>query len=177
MFADMSIIAMTPISMVPFIPELQNLVFEFIHGSTALYTHKLRFAPVLEDLSHRLRFKRAVEEKVNDLFITLANFMDQGYVRSASMYNAENTYQYITAAEYRRELRMIPSKLCDMVFEIEWTDLFNGPQFVQVWYSEDYGSIYMTQQFFPADDEDGAQQREHLTLADFLEDLARSGFE
>ncbi len=177
MFVDTSIIATTPISTFPFTTELQNLVFEFVYGSTALYAHKIQFAPVVNELQQRLRFQLAIEEKVHSFYALLDTYADHGYIRNFGMFNAEHAYRNVPITEYRQELLMIPSELCEITFMIEWSEHVVGPRFVQVWYDPVRGGVYMTQQFFPPEVEGGSQQRIHHTLDDFIRDLTRGADE
>jgi hypothetical protein len=173
MFTDTSIITTTPIGSIPMLLELQNIVFEFIYGSTALYAHKIKFTPVIKELQWRLRFQLAMEEKVHSFYSMLDSYSDHGYIRSFGLFNAEHAHLNVPVDQYRRELMMIPSELCEMTFMIEWSEHVSGPRFVQVWYDQMYGGVYMTQQFFPPEVEGGSQQRIHQTLADFVADLTR----
>jgi hypothetical protein len=144
MFNDLSIIKKTPISVLPFVAEIQNIVFEFIHGSTALYEHKIRFSPLVNELAWRFRYRLAMEEKVNGLFSVLTKSLTEGFVRSFELFRYDSLSEGVTTREYRRHLMMIPTAFSQMVFNIQWADAMEGgPQFVEVWYDYTHGSIYI----------------------------------
>lgn len=174
MFNDLSIISKTPISVLPFVTEIQNIVFEFEHGSTALYAHKIRFTPVIKDLSWRLRYKLALEEKVIGLFSVLNKALSEGFVQSFELFRHDPSSEGAHVREYRRNLMMIPTAFSQMVFSIYWGDVMvGGPQFIEVWHDYTYGSIYMTQHFFVPEGGDASEFRAHLTLDELGNDLVQ----
>lgn len=174
MFNDLSIIKKTPIGVLPFSTEIQNIVFEFIHGSTALYQHKIRFTPLVNELAWRLRYKLAMEEKVCGLVSVLTRSINEGFVRNFGLFQYDPSSDGVSTREYRRHLMMIPTAFSQMVFDIQWIDAMEGgPQFVEVWYDYTHGSLYMTQQFFVPEGEDSPEPRVHLTLDDFGYELTQ----
>lgn len=174
MITDTSIIATTPIGILPFSTEIQNIVFEFIHGSTALYQHKIRFAPLINELAWRMRYKLVMEEKVCAMVSVLTRSLDEGFVRSFDLFRYDPSSDGVSIREYRRHSMIIPTAFSQMVFDIQWSDAMNGgPQFVEVWYDYTHGSIYMTQDFFVPEGGDGPEPRVHMTLDDFGHELTQ----
>lgn len=133
---DASIIATTPIAIIPMLPELQNLVFEFMHGSTTLYAQK-RIAPICKELISSVRFYQAVMDKTHSLSEMLTQYQTQGIVRSFTVRTIGNRF----TDEFETS------------FTINWTNRTNGPINVVVCPHWNNGSIYVTDLMLPAEEE------------------------
>lgn len=133
---DASIISTTPVSALPMLPELQNLVFEFMYGSTTLYAQK-RIAPICKELILSVSSYRAVIDKTQELSAMLTQYQSQGSVQSFSVRTNGHIF---------RDSNMT-------IFTINWTNRSSGPFEVEVRPYPITGSIYVTDLMLPAEEE------------------------
>lgn len=133
---DASIIATTPVSVLPMLPELQNLVFEFMHGSTTLYAQK-RIAPICEEVLSTVRPYQSVMDKTRSLSEMLTQYQTQGFVQSFMIQESGIRF----------------TNYFETYFTIDWTNRTSGPINVTVCPHWNNGSIYVTDLMLPAAEE------------------------
>lgn len=160
MFIDTSIIAMTHIGALPMSVELQNLVFEFTYGSTALYMHKINFAPVFEELNLRMNYYRSVAGKAQELCAMLSQYMDQEIIQSFSIQRLQFSPQAFSASGFRKLVKSA-SELNVVIITIDWTNRTSGPPDVEVYPHPFNGSIYVTSLMYPSEEEDDDEYDEY----------------
>lgn len=173
MFIDTSIIAMTTIGALPMSVELQNLVFEFTYGSTALYQHKIEFAPVFEELNRRMNYYRSVEKKVLEFCAMLSQYKDQGAVQSFSTQRIQYSPQAFAASGFRKLVKS-SSELNVVIITINWTNRSSGPREVEVYPHPFNGSIYVTDLMHPSEEDD--EYDEHSCQYEITLELFSSHF-
>lgn len=152
---DASIIATTPMSVLPMLPELQNLVFEFMYGSTTMYAQK-RLAPICKELYVKVRPYCAVTDKTHSLSDMLSQYQIQGVVQSFTV----------------DEIGTRWTNDFETMFNINWTNRTSGPINVVVCPHWNNGSIYATDLMQPAAEEADDEYDENsyefgLTLESF----------
>lgn len=117
--------ALSPIAALQLLPEIQNLIYECMHGTPAFRAHRAQHMHVLAEIRRRLAFKRVLQDKASDLSTILQLMWVLGWVDRFSVRQVD------VAAVRPEHVRVFPSRDAMLVHEIEWVGV-NGPQTITV---------------------------------------------
>lgn len=163
--------ATSAIATLPFVSEIQYLIYECVYGTPAYRTHRAKLMRALGEMKRRLSFKLALEQKASDLSGLLMCMRTLGWVEDFSV------RQIDLSAVQPGFIRVFPSYYTSMIYSITWSALNLGPSTICVSRNNAGQLSFMTPDFFRPTHEELSQMRrprktvirEHTTIGEFVE--------